>query len=120
MKKNKERVKLAKRYQKELIDNATYYEKKFIPYLKGISYEFQKIIFVSDWTFFIVDFYIPKFKTVIEIDGIQHKSNKDYDAFRTKQLKLNGIRKVIRFTNIDIRDMEEERIKQIIKINLLA
>jgi very-short-patch-repair endonuclease len=50
-----------------------------------------------------VDFYCPEKKLIIEIDGAQHKREKDagYDAKRTKYLESLGI-KVIRFWNNDI------------------
>ncbi len=52
---------------------------------------------------FIVDFYIPKVKLVIEIDGDSHfhADAREYDARRTLFLKKFGIT-VMRFTNVDI------------------
>ena len=52
---------------------------------------------------YIVDFYIPKLKLVIEIDGETHLEKKEieYDSKRTKVLESYGL-KVLRFWNYDI------------------
>lgn len=49
---------------------------------------------------FIVDFYCPKLKLVIEVDGEGHftRDGMAYDAERTKVLEGYGLR-VVRFTN---------------------
>lgn len=115
-----ERLKLSKKYRKELILKETFYEHVFRSYLKGVKYERQKVIFTNEWEFFIVDFYIPKYKLVIEIDGKQHKENKEYDKYRTEKLKSVGVRKVLRFTNKDIKTMSPKRIREILIVNMIA
>ena len=52
---------------------------------------------------FIVDFYCPKLKLVIEIDGGIHFTDKQkkYDKERTKVLETYGLN-VIRFTNNEV------------------
>ena len=52
---------------------------------------------------FIVDFYIPSLKLVIEVDGDSHfsKEGKVRDAERTKILGSYGLR-VVRFSNGEI------------------
>ena len=52
---------------------------------------------------YIVDFYSPKLKLVIEIDGDDHytDSSKRYDSIRTDYMNSIGI-KVIRYTNQDV------------------
>jgi very-short-patch-repair endonuclease len=52
---------------------------------------------------YIVDFYCPTKKLVIEIDGSQHfeKENKEYDKIRTDYLDGLDI-KVLRFDNAEI------------------
>lgn len=47
---------------------------------------------------FIVDFYCPQLKLVIELDGDVHANQAEYDAARTEQLAAYGYR-VIRFRN---------------------
>ncbi|MBS4000802.1 MAG: endonuclease domain-containing protein [Desulfobulbaceae bacterium] len=53
---------------------------------------------------YIVDFYCPKYKLVIELDGSQHYSNsgQEYDLHRDNYLKGIGM-KVLRFTNYDVK-----------------
>ncbi len=50
---------------------------------------------------FIVDFYCPSCKLVIEVDGGIHVQQQDYDSVRTEQLEAFGYR-VLRFTNEDV------------------
>jgi len=54
---------------------------------------------------YLVDFYCPKLKLAIEVDGTTHLENKDiiYDKKRTEALEKFGI-KVLRFWNNDILD----------------
>jgi len=47
---------------------------------------------------FIIDFYAPKIKLAIELDGEIHKENKEYDKMRTEYLNSKNI-KVLRFWN---------------------
>jgi very-short-patch-repair endonuclease len=57
---------------------------------------------------YIVDFYCPLLKIVIEVDGGQHYSEEGiaYDRQREEFLKRAGI-KVVRFNNLDVlRNME--------------
>jgi 5-methyltetrahydrofolate--homocysteine methyltransferase/ATP-dependent helicase HrpA len=63
---------------------------------------------------YILDFYCFEAKLVIEIDGIIHEYQQDYDMERTKDLEASGLI-VMRFTNSDI----EERLDLVLdKINL--
>ena len=52
---------------------------------------------------YIVDFYIPQYKVVIEVDGRQHSrsQNRISDAERDKYLAELGIM-VLRYKNIDV------------------
>lgn len=50
---------------------------------------------------YIVDFYCPKQKLVIEIDGEIHEQHKEYDADRTIILERYGVR-ALRFANNEI------------------
>jgi very-short-patch-repair endonuclease len=53
--------------------------------------------------YFIVDFYCPKLKLVIEVDGESHfvGNGEAYDDRRTKILNSHGL-KVLRFTNREV------------------
>lgn len=59
----------------------------------------------SDQKGYIADFYLPKIKLVIEIDGSSHdnKHNRTYDMVRSSYLASRGI-KVLRFTNDETKD----------------
>ena len=52
---------------------------------------------------YIADFYCPKARLVIELDGSQHydEAAERYDSERTKYLNVHGIQ-VLRYTNRDI------------------
>ena len=50
---------------------------------------------------YIVDFYCPKKKLVVELDGGQHREQEGYDEVRTKYFKTLGIR-VLRIWNDDV------------------
>jgi very-short-patch-repair endonuclease len=52
---------------------------------------------------YVLDFYCPKKKLAIELDGSQHKlvANRQYDIYRTQYLHSLGI-KEIRFWNSEI------------------
>ena len=67
---------------------------------------------------YIVDFYCPAKKLVIEIDGPQHfkKENKEYDKIRSDYFEGLSI-KVLRFTNLEV-DTETERVMKKIKKKL--
>ena len=55
---------------------------------------------------YILDFYCPKAKLAIELDGNQHRSSDDAiakDKIRTAYIKSEGIR-LIRFSNLDVMD----------------
>ncbi len=54
---------------------------------------------------FIVDFYCPKLKLVIEIDGAPHFTSEGKSADKTKEEILEGYDlKIIRFTNHEVMD----------------
>ncbi|MBE9174870.1 endonuclease domain-containing protein [Synechocystis salina LEGE 06155] len=52
---------------------------------------------------FIVDFYCPQLKLVIEVDGSIHDSRQEYDQCRSEKLKEFG-HYVLRFTNNQVID----------------
>ena len=66
--------------------------------LKGYQFYRQKPI--GDY---IVDFFCPRAKLVIEVDGSQHSSDEmtEYDRIRDEYLSSLGLR-VLRFTNTDV------------------
>ena len=50
---------------------------------------------------FILDFYCPECKLVIELDGEIHQRQQEHDAQRTEQLQYYGVT-VLRFNNQDV------------------
>lgn len=52
---------------------------------------------------FIVDFYCPKMKVVVEVDGGWHGDNRNYDARRDRVMTAAGLC-VLHFTNDDVLD----------------
>jgi very-short-patch-repair endonuclease len=86
---------------KELRKNMTLAEKKlWYSYLKNFKF---KVLRQGPIDHFIVDFYCPSLKLVIEIDGDTHFTDegKAYDKERTARLESYGL-KVIRFTNSQV------------------
>ena len=65
---------------------------------------------------YIVDFFIPSAKIVIELDGSQHFEieAKHLDNLRDIELSTYGIR-VLRYTNMDIRERFEGVASDILK-----
>ena len=61
---------------------------------------------------YIVDFYAPQQKLIIEVDGGTHLEQEEYDAIRTSYLNQKGYQ-VIRFSNLDIYQNLAEVLDQI-------
>jgi very-short-patch-repair endonuclease len=91
---------LFKARRKELRNTATPHEVKLWKYLKGknLGYKFQRQHSIGSY---IVDFYCPCKRLIIEVDGSQHEENKEYDVQRTKFFEAQGYR-VLRFWNNEI------------------
>lgn len=88
--------------------------------LKGkkiLGYKFRRQYSVERY---IVDFYCPKAKLVIEVDGDSHFTDEkamEYDRKREEYIKSNNI-DIIRFTNLEIYyDLEKvlQNIKEYLK-----
>jgi len=62
----------------------------------GYQFYRQKILY-----HYIVDFYCPKLKLVIEIDGTSHDSKKEYDEHRDKILESYGL-KVLHYNDLRV------------------
>ena len=63
------------------------------------SYSFRRQYPVGS---FIVDFFCPASKLVIEVDGDSHAEQPEYDAERTRWLEQQKRYRVIRFTNEEV------------------
>ncbi len=79
--------------------------------LKGYQFYRQKPI--GDY---IVDFFCPRAKLVIEVDGSQHSSDEmtEYDRIRDEHIRSLGLR-VLRFTNTEVLTNIEGIIESIIE-----
>lgn len=88
--------------RKELRNNATPEEILLWLRLKNFQagFKFRRQHSIGGY---IVDFYCPAKKLVIEIDGPQHfkKENREYDKIRTDYFEGLNI-KVLRFTNSEV------------------
>ena len=88
---------------RELRKNMTDAEKKlWYGYLKPLP---VNVLRQKPIDHFIADFYIPRYRLVIEIDGEVHDTlyQKEYDSFRDTMLQLYGV-SVLRITNDLIAD----------------
>lgn len=68
---------------------------------------------------FILDFYCPAHKLVIEIDGGVHVQRSDYDQRRTQQLEAFGYR-VLRFSNEAVLDQLPIVLESIVRVAVEA
>jgi very-short-patch-repair endonuclease len=64
---------------------------------------------------FIVDFYCPQCRLVVELDGEIHDQQVDYDTARTKQLNRFGYR-VVRFHNQAVMTNLDGVLQQILEV----
>ena len=93
-------LKIYKERRKELRNSATPQEIILWSRLNNsqLGFKFRRQQSIGN---FIVDFYCPESKLVIEIDGGGHLEQKDYDNERTEYF-LNMGCKVLRFWNSEI------------------
>ena len=98
-----------KEYAVKMRKNQTDEEKKvWFQILKGRVSKFHRQRIIGNY---IVDFFCPKLKLIIEIDGYQHfyDENKEYDQKRTEYLEQLGFY-ILRFENTEVnKDIEEVR-----------
>lgn len=86
---------------KEMRKNMTAAERKiWFGYLADFKY---KVLRQKPIDNYIVDFYIPKLKLIIEIDGASHftEDGLDYDHIRTAVLESYNLI-ILRFTNNEV------------------
>ncbi|MBQ2904032.1 MAG: endonuclease domain-containing protein [Clostridia bacterium] len=97
------RNKNLKEKSKSLRNNATEEENRlWFTFLRKYPVQFNRQRIIGNY---IVDFYCFKARLVIELDGSQHyeKEKIEYDKKRTAYLENLGL-KVLRFTNLDIKE----------------
>ena len=89
--------------RKELRNNSTYAEVYFWQQVKGRQLEGRKFRRQTSIGPFVVDFYCPEEKLVVELDGEVHFNEEaiKYDKERTEYIETLGLR-VIRFENNEV------------------
>jgi len=66
-------------------------------FLKRLPYTVKRQKVIGNY---IVDFYIPEKRTVIEIDGVQHKTPENEEKDKERDAELNKLNvRVLRYTN---------------------
>jgi len=100
--------------RKHLRNNPTQAEAFLWGYLKNNQFEGRKFRRQSSIKSFIVDFYCPEEKLVIELDGDFHfdENAMKKDENRSKILEIEGL-KVIRFENQEVLFNLEKVLKEI-------
>lgn len=113
--------KIAEDYRQQKIKEQTKEETVTKAILKSlkIPFDFQKIFYNIE-TFYIVDFYLPDYNVVIEVDGGYHntKVQKEKDVRREKFIRrYNKVKYIARIRNEDTVDTRglAIRIKNIIE-----
>ncbi len=108
-------------YRRRLTRHARSLRSDPTPAEKKLWYEFlsrlpQKFTRQKPLGSYIADFYCSSCKLVIELDGDSHYAEEAqrYDAARTQALQLRGLR-VIRFTNLEVRENFEEVCGEILR-----
>ena len=76
---------------------------------KQLGYTFRRQYSIGPY---IVDFYCPKKRVAVEIDGLYHNSTTDYDEYRTKYLNALDV-KVLRFKNEEVDESLDEVVARI-------
>lgn len=96
------------KYNKSLVTNARNLRKNMTPEEKHLWYDFLKKLPITvnrqkNIGNYIVDFFVAKNRIVIELDGVQHKTEEHRiaDEKRDSDLQALGIT-VLRYSNSDI------------------
>lgn len=93
-------------------------EKQFLESFQKVYPEFailpQYVIDCGTDRVFIVDFYIPAFDLIVEIDGAYHKVNRTFDFIRETSLKANGY-KILRLNNNTCKETKTKSISKVIQ-----
>lgn len=98
----------AEDFRSDLIKKQTRSEARMKVVLKelNVKYEFQKI-FYTEKSFYIVDFYLPEYNVVIEVDGGYHNDKEQKVKDNNRTLKLTeDINHVYRIKNESVDNIE--------------
>jgi len=101
-----------KEKRRKLRNNPTFTEK--ILWYSLRKKQIHGIRFLRQYSidYFVVDFYAPRIKLVIEVDGSSHIGQEEYDLSRQKYIESFKI-KVIRFTDEQVTGNVDKVIKNI-------
>ncbi len=104
-----------KEKRRKLRNNQTYAEK--ILWMSLRRRQICDVRFLRQYSvnYFVIDFYAPKIKLAIEVDGSSHIGKEDYDKSRQDYIEDFGIR-VIRFTNENVIGNINKVIAQIVEV----
>ncbi len=94
---NEDKLKLSRRIRKAM----TYAEKIFWTTVRGGKVHGLRVRRQQIIDGFIVDFYCPALRTVIELDGGVHNDAQEHDRARDDILKKRGLR-ILRFSNEEV------------------
>lgn len=114
----RDKQRMVKKYRSNLTINATKSEIRMKERLTqlGISFLFQKG-FIKDKGFFVCDFYIPKMKLVIEVDGAAHFTNAyaaKRDHVKNQYLTKDRNFGLLRISNSETWKTTDEELKRMI------
>ncbi len=90
-----------KEKRRKLRNNPTYTEKILWNSLRRRQICDVRFLRQYSVNYFVIDFYAPKIKLAIEVDGSSHIGKEDYDKARQEYIEDFGI-EVIRFTNENV------------------
>ena len=101
-----------KQIARTLRNNMTLAEILFWQQIKNkqlLGYDFHRQKPIGEY---VVDFYCPKLKLVIKIDGDSHEGREEADKIRQEQIETLGLT-IIRFQDSDIKNNIEGVLEQI-------
>lgn len=114
----KHKQRIVKKYRTNLTKEATKSELVMKSRLErmGIGFLFQKG-FIKDKGFYIIDFYLPKHKLCIEVDGSSHFNKKgiDRDHWKNQYLTKDRGFGILRITNSETWRLTDSAIYDLIK-----
>ncbi len=101
-----------KEKRRKLRNNPTYTEK--VLWLSLRKKQIHGVRFLRQYSvnYFVIDFYAPKIKLAIEVDGSSHIGKEDYDARRQKYIEAFNI-EMIRFTDEQVMGNTNNVVKSI-------
>ena len=92
------KIKFAKRLRRKQTRAERSFGKIAKTLQESYGYKFWPQVVLFGW---IVDFWCPKLKLLVEIDGKTHDDTAEYDQMRTEVLNEETGANVVRFTNFD-------------------